>query len=296
MLLSEFMTRLNYNLRGLDDDTPTSGDDEWNYWLDTLNMVKHNIYQDTSKEWQFSFKETSPVEPGTVTTAGTTALVGSGTYFTDYRVGDTILVSGETSRTIATITSDTALTVTSAFSTSSSSLTFTHTSIIATGVQSYNLHRRFVKESDRVYVVDSNGQRVYYDVIKPDQRSTTVDYVFISDENPQVLTFTNTIESTENIVGGTLVVPGYYEPADVSASTDTIPLPDPNWGVLQCAAEISFNDITYEDKSADLNAKANNLYRQMVKNNRRGTVNNPKRSSYIVDRRITGYGGTGVSD
>lgn len=55
---------------------------------------------------------------GSVTTAGTTALVGTDTNFLDYNVGDTIRVYDETDRVIATITDDEHLTVTSAFSTS----------------------------------------------------------------------------------------------------------------------------------------------------------------------------------
>jgi hypothetical protein len=61
----------------------------------------------------------------TVTTAGTTALVGLDSNFLDFIVGDTITVEGETVRTIATITDDTHLTVTLAFSTSKSGLTYT---------------------------------------------------------------------------------------------------------------------------------------------------------------------------
>lgn len=63
---------------------------------------------------------------GTVTTAGTTALTGDGTTFSDYKAGDVIKVEGEvSSRIISTITSDTALTVTVAFTSSASDLTFT---------------------------------------------------------------------------------------------------------------------------------------------------------------------------
>ncbi|MCM2339341.1 MAG: DUF5011 domain-containing protein [Burkholderiales bacterium] len=65
---------------------------------------------------------------GTVTTNGTTTLTGSGTQFTNtFKVGDTITVSGETVRTIATIVSDTSLTTTVAFSTTASSLSYTLT-------------------------------------------------------------------------------------------------------------------------------------------------------------------------
>jgi hypothetical protein len=61
---------------------------------------------------------------GTVTTAGTTALTGDDTTFTDYRAGDIIKVVGETNRTIATVTDDENLTVSAAFSTSETDLAF----------------------------------------------------------------------------------------------------------------------------------------------------------------------------
>ena len=65
---------------------------------------------------------------GSVTTNGTTALVGVGTQFTNtFKVGDTLTVSGETIRTIATITDDTHLTSTVAFSTTASGLSYTLT-------------------------------------------------------------------------------------------------------------------------------------------------------------------------
>jgi len=75
-----------------------------------------------------NFRVDQPVVnlPGFVQTAGSTALVGTETLFTnDFKVGDTINVSGETSRVVATITDDTHLTVTVAFSTTASSLTYT---------------------------------------------------------------------------------------------------------------------------------------------------------------------------
>ena len=55
--------------------------------------------------------------PGTVATNGTVTLTGTGTQFLNtFKVGDTISVSGQTVRTIATVPSDTSLTVTVAFS------------------------------------------------------------------------------------------------------------------------------------------------------------------------------------
>jgi hypothetical protein len=65
---------------------------------------------------------------GRVTTNGTTALTGTNTQFLNtFKSGDTISVSGETVRTIASISSDTSLTVTAAFSTSQNNLTYTLT-------------------------------------------------------------------------------------------------------------------------------------------------------------------------
>ena len=67
---------------------------------------------------------------GTVTTAVTKALVGVGTYFTNFTPGDTIKVEGETIRTIDAITDDTHLTVTVAFVATASGLGYiTHPGI-----------------------------------------------------------------------------------------------------------------------------------------------------------------------
>lgn len=71
---------------------------------------------------------------GTVTTNGTTSLVGTMSNFLDYSVGDTITVYGETVRSIATITDDEHLTVDVAFSTTDSSLPYTmHTGMPLVG-------------------------------------------------------------------------------------------------------------------------------------------------------------------
>ena len=61
---------------------------------------------------------------GSVSTVGTTALTGYETNFSDFHVGDTILVDGETERTIATITDDEALTVGVAFTNTASDLAY----------------------------------------------------------------------------------------------------------------------------------------------------------------------------
>lgn len=62
--------------------------------------------------------------PGTVATAGTTTLTGTGTDFTRLKAGDPILVYGETRRYIAAIASATSLTVTVAFTTTASGVAY----------------------------------------------------------------------------------------------------------------------------------------------------------------------------
>lgn len=284
MLISEFLTRVNYALRGTDDDAPTVGDEEADYWISLLNRKKDELFQDPRLRFASAFHETAPNEVGTVATSATTTLTGTDTKFTDYLVGDTILVDGETSRIIATITSDTSLTVTVAFSNTASGKTFTHTSVIDDGDQTYNLHRSFIYPSDQVYVTKTDGNREYIDLIKPQERDTNSQKVFISGLNPQSLTFTSTISSTDNLVGGTLTAPGFYLPDDISEATDELPIDDPNWAVMAVASEVAFNDVVYESKAPDLTAKANSLYQAMTMKNRAGTFKNSRKVATNVYR------------
>lgn len=284
MLVSTLFDQINGAYRGSDDDAPTTGTD-YTLWLNTINRKISEWAGDDKNVWKSLFKYEKPNEPGTVATTGTTTLTGTNTYFTDYQVGDTVLVSGETVRTIATITSDTVLTVTVAFSNTASSMTFTHATIIADGVQSYSIHRNFMYPSDKAFVSTAT-QDIEYMIGKPQERSRYTNEVYISGANPQTLTFYDTISTTQNdqLIGGTLKVPGYYAPDDVTALTDIVPVDDPYWLVYAVASELAFNDLTYEDKAIDLNAKANNLYSGMVSMNRRGSNNTPRVARTNVER------------
>jgi hypothetical protein len=286
LLLSEVINRISYALRGTDESAPASSSAEWTYWLSIANRKKDELHADVGKQWSCIYKATQPNEPGTVATTGTTALTGTNTYFQDYRVGDKITVDGETVRTIATITSDTALTVTVAFSNTASSKTFTRTTIIATSVLTYNVHRNLLGLSDRPYVLDTNDNKIYLDLIHPQERDYVSQQVHMSGMNPEVLTFTEDIESTDQMVGGSLILPGYYMPADMTANTDEVPVPDPNWLALAVAAEVAFTDIVYEDRAVTLNNKANALWKAMVAQNNRGTYGQPRTTAYNVKSRV----------
>ncbi len=275
MTVSQFLEACNDAWRGTDEEAPAIGSDEASLWIRTLNRKKNELYENVKVHWNETWKLTAPVEVGTVATTGTTTLTGTGTKFLDYRVGDTVLVSGETVRTIASITSDTVLTVTVAFSNTASGKTFTRNTIIDDGVTDYSLHRRLIVPSDEIQITTTGSQNVYIDIAKPKERPRSGRVVYISGMNPQTLTFSNTISSTENIVGGTLKVPGYYMPADIDADTEDgtsdMPFLDPYYGVMAVASELAFNDITYEDKATDLAGKAQFLYQQMVRKNRHNT-------------------------
>ena len=284
--VTNFLVEVNDALRGTDDSAPTISTEDSNYWIRTLNKKIDELYRDSKVLLDSSFLVSPPNEAGTVATTATTTLTGTSTFFTDYKSGDTIIVDGETVRTIDTITDDTTLTVTVAFSNTASAKTFTRATIIASGTTDYALNRKFLSPANRAYVLTTSSTKVYLDYIKP--RASQIDSrrLYIWGVNPQNISFTDTIDSTENIVSGTLFVPGNYAPADLSTSDGDaeIPLPDPYWGVLAVASDVAGNDITYEDKEANLNAKANARYRQMTRNSRRNTYNQPNPPPTNVNR------------
>lgn len=284
--LSEVISRTAYALRGTDETAPASASAEWNYWVSVANRKKDELYGDVGKQWSCIYKATQPNEPGTVATTGTTTLTGTSTYFQDYRVGDQITVDGETVRTIATITSDTVLTVTVAFSNTASSKTFTRTTVVATSVLTYNVHRGLLGLSDRPYVLTTAGEKIYLDLIHPQERDYVSQQVHLSGVNPEVLTFTEDIESTDQMVGGSLILPGYYLPANMTANTDEVPVPDANWLAMAVASEVAFADIVYEDRAVTLNNKANALWKAMVAKNNRGTYGQPRTTAYNVKSRV----------
>lgn len=149
---------------------------------------------------------------------------------------------------------------------------------------SFELEEDFLAPSDYAYVVTTTGQVVEYPIVKAQERVRTCREVYLAGLDPLTLYFSNEIKTGESIVGGTLYMPGYYLPDDVSSANETLPFSDPYWAVLAVAAEVAGNDIVYEDKEANLTAKANNLYSLMAKKNRRGTYNNPRRSPYSTQR------------
>ena len=62
MTLQEFLNRVNYELRGTDDDAPTVGDEDANYWGSELNAVKTNWARDPNQKWDSLFVPDTEIE------------------------------------------------------------------------------------------------------------------------------------------------------------------------------------------------------------------------------------------
>lgn len=258
MQVSELINQIYYAFRGKGiSKVPVFGSEKANLALAIANRKKNEWARDSDVTWNSNFRTTAPNESGTVATSGVT-LTGTGTYFTDYKAGDKIVVSGETVRTIDTITSNTELAVTDAFTNTASGLSFTR-QIVMTTTQEYSLNRKHYTPSDSVYV--TNGTNIYeYGITKPQTRSNSA--TFISGSNPKKITFNDVIDAAA--VDGTLTVPAYYIPDDMVLATDEVSVDDPNWLIYATAAELARNDAAKDDQFSNLQGMANELYRKMV--------------------------------
>ena len=223
MLVSEFMSEVNDNLRGIDDDAPVADSTEWQYWLRVANRIRRTLYRDLSKSW-----------PATYTLA---------------EIG-----------TIAASTDPT-----------------------------FDLEEEYLGPANDAYVIDLEGHRRDFKIIKPQEKDYRQQEVFVAGADPQVLSFTKEIITGDAMIGGTLFLPAYFMPDDMANASDTVVVDDPDWLAMATASEIAFGDITYEDKAPDINNKANTLYKAMIQNNMRGTYGNAR----ITPTRVQRIPGTG---
>lgn len=254
--------------------TPVWGSDKAIVAMNIANSRVNEWAKDSRNRWNSLFETVAPSEEGTVSTTGTTALAGVDTFFTDYRVGDTITVYGETARTIASIVSDTSLTVTVAFSNTASSLNFTRSMIIDSSVNTYSLHRRFFLNSDYAKIVKTDGSIVKYKIPKAQQRDRiNGQTAYMHGLSPKKITFNLNIDVGLN--GGVLTVPGYYLPSPIVNSTDLVPVDDENWVVYITASDLASNDPANEDKAPVLMGQANDLYGKMSNANNDVGVGQP---------------------
>jgi hypothetical protein len=74
---------------------------------------------------------------------------------------------------------------------------------------------------------------------------------------PSNLVFNHTFVSTDPQFGGSINVPAYLFAPHIAADTDDIPVDDPQWLVLVCAAEYIRTDVTRQLQYSNLVAEAN---------------------------------------
>jgi hypothetical protein len=290
MIASDLLLDIYRAYRGkIDSRAPAWGTDKANVAIAIANRKIEEWATDPRNKWSSLFETSAPNEVGTVATTGTTTLTGTDTFFTDYNVGDTITVSGETSRIIATITSDTVLTVTVAFSNTASGLTFTRLTKIDNTVNEYSLNRNFFQSSDYAKIVKTDTSYLEYAIGKPQQRNLLDQSLYIHGSNPKKISFATTIDTGLDL--GTLYVPGYYVPSLITASTDLVPVDDPRWLVYIVASELARNDPAKDGEFPTLLGMANDLYTKMSNANNdvgflqpNNIVNNmPNIGSYVED-------------
>lgn len=155
---------------------------------------------------------------------------------------------------------------------------------VAAGTQVYDLDEEIILPANKVIVTTTGDQVLEYTISKPQERQRFLRSAYISGRDPQTLTFYDTITSDSQIDGGTISIAAYFVPEDLTSVSDVVSVDDPYWLVYAVASELAFNDLTYEDKYQDLNVKANNLWRQMSQNNRRGTSDFPRTARTNVNR------------
>lgn len=221
MLVSDFIQEVNDVLRSIDDDVPTTGTEEYNYWIRTANRIRRTLYRDVTKTW-----------------ASTYAVLNVGT-------------------------------------------------VAASATPTFNLSATFLSAAVNPYIIDLEGHRHELELKKPKEVNPDKRQVFIAGQSPQVFTFSQPITADETIIGGTLYLPGYFQPAAFDSDGDTVVVDDEDWLITATAAKIAAGDLTYEDRAPDLNSEANSLYSQMIKNNRRGVYSQGRITPTNVKRITT---------
>jgi hypothetical protein len=131
-----------------------------------------------------------------------------------------------------------------------------------TPTATYNLATNFFQPSDYVKIVKTDSSYVEYPIVKAQQRNNpSYQAVYIHGSNPKKLTFAQTIDT--GLHGGTIYVPGYFTPSDLTVEADVVPVDDPRWLVYITASELARNDAAKDDQFPTLVGMANDLYRKM---------------------------------
>lgn len=123
------------------------------------------------------------------------------------------------------------------------------------------------QQGDFVRIVHSGStQYTDYDVIDADKLKDYPYGNYVAQVG-RTLKFNSAFASSSQQYGGTIYVPAYLYPEEISGDNDEVPVDDPNWLALSVAADYVRNDITRKDLRADLVNEANQCMERMKQDN-----------------------------
>lgn len=155
---------------------------------------------------------------------------------------------------------------------------------VSAGTQAYDLDDDVMGLSDKVYVDRTDGSTVEFPVIKPDERNSYSNAVYMTGNSPRVLNFNNTIDTDSDLVGGDIRAAVYIMPEELANDADQVIIDSPEWLVYAVAAELSRNDPAKDDQFANLLGMANDFYDKMVTANETNPPGNPNSIPIIQDQ------------
>lgn len=161
---------------------------------------------------------------------------------------------------------------------------------ISTSTFTYDLDTDFFAPSDYALVERTDGTLIEYPITIPQRRNTFNQSLYISGRNPKKVSFAQTIDA--GLAGGTLKIPGYYLPPDITSESDEVTIDSPEWLVYITASELARNDAAKDDQYVNLVNQANDLYRKMVDNNNGGAY----LQTMTVTNNMPQVGGLGDDD
>lgn len=130
----------------------------------------------------------------------------------------------------------------------------------------YDLPDDFYLPSDYAKIVDTEDAKHLYKIVKPQQRDSFSRTAYISGTHTnKIITFNEDLNVL--LDGGSLYVPGYYIPADMTLEADVVKVDYPEWLVYIVASELARNDPAKDDQYVNLVNQANDIYRKMVESN-----------------------------
>jgi hypothetical protein len=150
--------------------------------------------------------------------------------------------------------------------------------------RTYGLGNEVWSLSDYVYIDKLNGGTARFEIVDPQQREDVDNAVYISGENPQVMTFTGSGSMADDLVGGTIRAGCFIKPKPLTIPAQYVPVLRPMWLVYVTAATLSRNDNAKEHQYANLVGLANDEWGKMVSANRQTLPGQSRRVRHTVSR------------